>query len=121
MMPEIKVDDMVIFRLGERPNTICPFCDAQSFGSEWEAWMVRQSGKVFQVAAVEYECCLMSCCGLQVPYQGLICLAYGDELPSVVDVGDGFLAYSRELTPVKSHKAPEIEELNDRVDPVIES
>ncbi|MDP6512628.1 MAG: hypothetical protein QF878_05510 [SAR202 cluster bacterium] len=119
MMPEIHIDDMVMFRLGERPNTICPFCDAQSFGSEWEAWMVRQSGKVFQV--VEYEYGLMPCCGLQVPYEGLICLAYDDELPPVVDLGLGFLAYSRELTPVASHKAPEIDELNDRVDPVIEN
>ncbi len=99
-----KAGDMVVFRMGERENEICPHCGANTYNSEFEAWLVSLHREILTVRGAVGE---LSKTGYRVCFQcGKFLSNYADYVLCgffATGVGgpiiDGFAVYERELSP----------------------
>jgi len=104
-----KAGDMVVFRLGERENQTCPHCKANTYNSEFEAWLVSLHGKILTVrgnveefSKIGYRVCFQ--CGEFLPHYADYVLrgSFTDGVHG--QLINGFAVYERELSPVNKNE-----------------
>jgi len=110
-----KAGDMVVFRLGERENQICPHCGANSYDSQVEARLVSLTRKVFEVEGTwaelkqtgeDFRICVECRGEMVLPNSDYVLLDF-HTYPNGQMVR-GFVVYERELSPVSMENKNEM-------------